>query len=287
MAVEDQGIGILDYFSALDDPRQRPKVLYPLAEILLLVLCGTMAGADDFTEITRWGQLHLDFLRRFLPFARGIPSHDTVNDVVNALDAEAFRNGFVAWVDGLRAADQTGEVIAIDGKTSCGSAAGGAPPLHLVSAWASRQRLVLGQEALAGRDNEIVAIERLLGWLEIMGALITIDAIGCQKKIAKAIIDKGADYLLALKSNQPALHEDVTLWFEDGLANGFAGATVRFHETVDADHGPQNMALVRQASLNLIKAAKGKMSFKTARKAAGWSNDFLHHAITGKEMPLK
>ena len=195
MAVATQSVDILDCYSALEDPRQRTKVVYPLPEILLLVLCGVMAGADDFSEITRWGKLHLAFLRRFLPYREGIPSHDTVNAVA---------------------------AIA---------------PLHLVSAWASDQRLVLGQEALRGRDNEIVAIDRLLGWLELTGALVTIDAIGCQRKIAQSIIDKGADYLLALKANQPALHDDVALWFDDGLETGFAGVAVDFHETVDADHG--------------------------------------------------
>lgn len=374
MAVATQCVDILDCYSALEDPRQRTKVVYPLPEILLLVLCGVMAGADDFSEITRWGKLHLAFLRRFLPYREGIPSHDTVNAVIAALDGEAFRDAFVSWVAELRAASQDGEVIAIDGKTSrrSGSDAAAIAPLHLVSAWASDQRLVLGQEALRGRDNEIVAIDRLLGWLEVTGALVTIDAIGCQRKIAQSIIDKGADYLLALKANQPALHDDVALWFDDGLETGFAEAGVDFHQTVDADHGrietrrhwvahdidwlkrrhrwpglaaiamierqrevgakttrtrhyyiasvaanaaliakaardhwhienrlhwvldvvfhddlsrlrtnhgPQNMAIIRQTALNLIKSAKGKMSFKTARKAAGWSDDFLDHAI--------
>ena len=118
MAVEMQSVDILDCYSALEDPRQRTKVIYPLPEILLLVLCGVMAGADDFSEITRWGKLHVEFLRRFLPYREGIPSHDTVNAVIAALDGEAFRDAFVSWVAGLRAADQDGEVIAIDGKTS-------------------------------------------------------------------------------------------------------------------------------------------------------------------------
>ena len=178
MAVETQSVDILDCYSVLEDPRQRTKVIYPLPEILLLVLCGVMAGADDFSEITRWGKLHVEFLRRFLPYREGIPSHDTVNSVIAALDGEAFRDAFVSWVAGLRAANQDGEVIAIDGKTSrrSGSPAAGIEPLHLVSAWASDQRLVLGHEALRGRDNEIVAIDRLLQWLEITGALVTIDA---------------------------------------------------------------------------------------------------------------
>jgi len=150
MSVADQSIGILEHFSALEDPRQRTKVLYALDEILLLVLCTTMVGVDGFTEITRRGRLHLEYLRCFRPFTEDIESHDTLSALINMLDDEAFREAFVAWVEGLRVAEMTGEVIAIDGKTSRGSASGGEMRLHLVSAWASRQRLVLWQEALAG-----------------------------------------------------------------------------------------------------------------------------------------
>lgn len=221
---------LLDRFSALDDPRQAWKVVYPLPEVLLTVLCGTMAGAEDFVEIERWAKRKLNFLRRFLPFAVGIPSHDTLNDVINALPAESFSACFVAWVEGLR--DYDPEIVAIDGKTSRRShnRGKGQNPLHLVSAWASRQRLVLGQQACQEKSNEITAIPALLERLELTGALVTIDAMGCQSKIAGAIRAKGADYLLALRNNWPALRAEVERFFAE------ADACQR-HDTVDGEHG--------------------------------------------------
>jgi hypothetical protein len=209
---------LLDHFSALRDPRQAWKVVYPLPEILLIVLCGTMAGADDFADTERWAKRKLAFLRRFLPFARGVPSHDTLNDVMNALPAKLFSECFAAWVESLR--EEAPDIVAIDGKTSRRAHAAGGAPLHLVSAWASRQRLVLGQEAVDKKSNEIGAIPLLLQRLELEGALVTIDAIGCQKDIAEAIRAKGADYLLALKDNWPTLAEDVRLFFDREPAKG-------------------------------------------------------------------
>ena len=205
---------LLDHFSALEDPRQQAKVLYPLPEILLLVLCGTLAGADDFVEVRLWGE-HLAFLRRFLPYRDGIPSHDTLGDVVKALDPELFKGCFPRWVEGLREAEP--DPIAVDGKTSrrTHARAKGREPLHLVSAWAGRQRLVLGQEAAAGKSNEITAIPRLLERLALEGALVTIDAIGTQTAIAETIRRRGGDYLLALKENRPATFEEVEAAFAD------------------------------------------------------------------------
>lgn len=221
---------LLDHFSALTDPRQSWKVVYPLPEILLTILCGTMAGAEDFVEIERWANQKLDFLRRILPFEHGVPSHDTLNDVMNALPSALFSECFAAWVAGLQ--DGDAEIVAIDGKTSRRARNGDTPPLHTVSAWASRQRLVLGQEAVASKSNEITAIPILLQRLELKGALVTIDAMGCQRSVAEAIRAKGADYLLALKDNQPTLADEVRLFFErEGVA-----ARDCF-ETTDGDHG--------------------------------------------------
>src|SRR5215213_10024635 len=140
---------LIEHFSALKDPRQIWKVVYPLPEIMLLVLCATLAGAEDFVEVRLWGCENLDFLRRFLPFNDGLPSHDTLNDVINALDPALFKTCFVAWVEGLREVEP--DIVAIDGKTSrrTHNRRKGREPLHLVSAWAARQRLVLGQEATA------------------------------------------------------------------------------------------------------------------------------------------
>jgi len=224
---------LLDHFSALEDPRQGWRVLYPLPEILLLVLCATLSGMEDFVEIRLWADQRLDFLRRFLPYERGVPSHDTLCDVINALDPELFKACFLAWVEGLR--DPEPEIIAIDGKTSRRTHARnkGREPLHLVSAWASRQRLVLGQEAVADKSNEIIAIPLLLKRLALTGALVTIDAMGTQLEIANAIVEGAGDYLLWLKANWPALMAEVETFFADP-ANA---QDCQAFDTADADHG--------------------------------------------------
>lgn len=223
---------LIDHFSALDDPRQQAKVLYPLPEIVLLLLCATLAGADDFVETQLWGEENLGFLRRFLAYEHGVPSHDTLGEVIRVLDPETFKVCFTSWVAGLREAAP--DLVAIDGKTSRRTHARrhGREPLHLVSAWASRQRLVLGQQAVAGKSNEIVAIPLLLERLALQGALVSIDAIGTQNKIADIILDRGGDYLLALKANRPALYDDVRRFFADA-----ACAPTDRHDTTDADHG--------------------------------------------------
>ena len=146
------GTALLDHFSALDDPRQPGKILHPLIEVMLLVLCATLSGAEDFVEIRFWGREKLDFLRTMLPFKRGIPSHDTLNDVINALDPELFGACFTAWVEGL--AEDEPDIVALDGKTSRRARRGDAHPLHVVSAWATRQRLVLGQQAIGTKSDE-------------------------------------------------------------------------------------------------------------------------------------
>lgn len=233
MPLSPPSAALLDHFSALSDPRQRWRVLYPLPEILLLVLCATLSGMEDFVEIRLWGDERLDFLRRFLPYERGLPAHDTLNDVINALDPNSFKTCFANWVEALR--DRAPDIIAIDGKTSRRSHARGKSrePLHLVSAWAARQRLVLGQEAIDEKSNEIVAIPLLLERLELAGALVTIDAIRTQIEIADKIVARGGDYLLALKGNRPVLHKDVVAFFDDPPAEMLQPA----HETADGDHG--------------------------------------------------
>ena len=223
---------LLDHFSALEDPREPWRVMYPLPEILLLVLCATLTGMEDFVETKLWGEQRLDFLRRFLPYDRGVPAHDTLNDVMNALDPALFKACFTAWVAGLRETEP--DIIAIDGKTSRRSHARskGREPLHLVAAWACRQRLVLGQEAVGDKSNEITAIPLLLERLALTGALVTIDAIGTQTKIAETIVRRGADYLLALKANRPVLFGDVEAFFADPQAGPLDSLV-----TTDGDHG--------------------------------------------------
>ncbi|GIK81518.1 MAG: ISAs1 family transposase [Alphaproteobacteria bacterium] len=237
--VEDADRSLVAVFAALPDPRQASKVLYPLPEIMLLLLCATLAGADDFVEIELWGRRNLAFLRRLLPYQHGIPSHDTLGEVVAALDAGLFRDCFATWVAGLReaaAADpEEREVIAVDGKTARRTHARrkGREPLHLLSAWACRQRLVLGQQAVDDKSNEITAIPVLLERLELAGALVTIDAIGTQIAVAETIRVRGGDYLLALKANRPLLLAEVETLF----AAPPPEMAIETHQTVDGDHG--------------------------------------------------
>src|SRR3954451_7050850 len=209
------GTALLDHFAALEDPRQAAKVLHPLPEILLLLLGATLAAGDDFVEIEMWGDRHMAFLRRYLPYRHSIPSHDTLGEVVAALDPELFKACFTSWVEGLREAAP--DLVAIDGKTSRRTHARGKgrAPLHLVSAWATRQRLVLGQESFAGKSNEIAAIPRLLERLALAGALVTIDAVGTRSVIAATILARGGDYLLALKGNRRATFGEGGPFFAD------------------------------------------------------------------------
>jgi predicted transposase YbfD/YdcC len=224
----------LEYFEDLPDPRQRGKVMYPLDEVLLLALLAVLAGAETFVDIARFGAKKLTLLRRFRPFLGGTPSHDHLGDIFASLDAEHFQRCFVAWVAALTGAPA--EVIAIDGKTSRRSKGANAP-IHMVSAFAARQRLVLGQVKVAEKSNEIIAIPKLLDRLAIEGAIVTIDAMGCQRDIAQKIIDKKADYVLALKGNQGTLREDVELFAAEQKARGFADSKISQDETVDGDHG--------------------------------------------------
>lgn len=225
-------IALLKHFARIDEPRQCAKVLYPLPEIVLLVVSATIADCEGNVQICAWGEHHLDFLRRFLPFAGGVPSHDALGDVLNAIDPDIFEQCFIEWVTELR--EGVPDIIAIDGKTSrrTHDRAKGRKALHCVSAWASRQRLVLGQQATEEKSNEITAIPLLLDRLLLKGSIVTIDAMGCQVEIAEKIIDKGADYCLALKENRPALQGEVERFFADPEAEG-----VTTFKTVDKDHG--------------------------------------------------
>jgi predicted transposase YbfD/YdcC len=232
-----EGFVFLEHFRNLPDPRQPGKVVYPLEEVLLLCLLAVLAGAETFTDIARFGTKKLDLLRRFLPFADGTPAHDHLGDIFATLDADQFQQCFVAWVAALTGAPA--EVIAIDGKTVRRSAdkKGAKAAIHMVSAFAARQRLVLGQVKVAEKSNEIVAIPRLLDMMSIEGAVVTIDAMGCQRDIAKKITDKKADYILALKGNQGSLRDDVELFVAEQKANGFRDTTISRDQTVDGDHG--------------------------------------------------
>jgi predicted transposase YbfD/YdcC len=232
-----EAVVFLSHFKDLPDPRQPGKVIYPLDEVLLLCLLAVLAGAETFVDIALFGEKKLNLLRRFRPFRDGTPSHDQLGDIFATLDAVKFQRCFVSWVASLTGA--AAEVIAIDGKTVRRSfqKKGAKAPIHMVSAFAARQRLVLGQVKVAEKSNEIVAIPALLDMLAIEGAIVSIDAIGCQRDIAEKIIAKNAEYVLALKGNQGTLREEVELFAAEQKANGFKDTHVSRHQTVDGDHG--------------------------------------------------
>ena len=233
----DQVVGWLEHFEDLEDPRQSGKVAYLLSEMLLQCLLAVLAGADSWVEIALFGKRKLDFLRRFAAFEHGTPSHDQFGNLFAALDAEAFQGCFIAWVASLTKHGH--DVVAIDGKTLRRSyqEGGAKAPIHLISAFSSRQRLVLGQRKVADKSNEITAIPQLLDLLTVKGAIVTIDAMGCQKEIAKKIVEKGADYVLALKGNQGTLSDDVELFFTEQKACNFKDTVVSRHETLEKSHG--------------------------------------------------
>jgi predicted transposase YbfD/YdcC len=222
----------LDHFSGLEDSREAGKVLHPVPEILLVTLCGVLAGAEGFEDIEDDGESKLDLLRELLPFAHGIPSDDTLRRFFRAVDPDAFAEVFVAFArDVFPEAAQ--RLIAIDGKTLRRSHDGTAKALHLVSAFATEARLVLAQVATAEKSNEITAIPELLRLLDRRGATVSIDAMGCQREIAAQIVEGGGHYLLGLKGNQGTLHEDVCLFFE----NPPEDTNFATHEDVDKGHG--------------------------------------------------
>jgi predicted transposase YbfD/YdcC len=232
-----ESVVFLDHFKELPDPRQRGKITYPLDEVLLLCLLAVLGGAETFVDIARFGEKKIDLLRRFRPFRDGTPSHDHLGDIFATLDAKAFQRCFVSWVAALTGAPA--DVIAIDGKTLRRSyqQKGAKAPIHMVSAFAARQRLVLGQVKVADKSNEIVAIPALLDMMTIEGAIVTIDAMGCQRGIAQKIVDNKADYVLALKGNQGTLREDVEVFAAEQKANGFKDTKISQDQTVDGDHG--------------------------------------------------
>jgi predicted transposase YbfD/YdcC len=233
----DQVVGWLEHFGPLEDPRQSGKVWYPLDEVLLLCLVAVLAAAESWVEIAEFGKKKLELLRRFRPFENGTPSHDQLGDLFAALDAEAFQRCFMAWVGSV--AKLGSDLIAVDGKTlrRAYQEGGAKAPIHMISAWSSRQRLVLGQAKVAEKSNEITAIPELLKLLTLKGAIVTIDAMGCQKEIAATIIDKEADYVLALKGNQGTLSADVELFFAEQKARSFKDTSISRHRTLEKSHG--------------------------------------------------
>ena len=223
---------LLDHFSKIKDTRQAWKVAYPLREVLFLVVCGTIASGDDYEDIVDWGRAHLSFLRGFAEFHYGIPCADWLRTVMNRINPDLFMACFSSWV--AQCWPDKLDLVAIDGKTSRRShnRKTGQKALHLVSAFATTSRLVLGQEAVDEKSNEITAIPALVERLELEGALVSIDAMGCNPNIAQSILDAKADYLLAVKDNQPTLHADIKSYFDTAPPG-----EVERYETLGKDHG--------------------------------------------------
>ena len=202
-----------------------------------MALLAVLAGAETFVDIARFGDRKLDMLRRFRPFHDGTPSHDHLGDIFAILDAEQFQRCFVSWVAAADGSTSRGDRHRRQDLADLYQKKGAKAPIHMVSAFAARQRLVLGQVKVAEKSNEIVAIPRLLDMMAIEGAIVTIDAIGCQRDIAQKIVDKKADYVLALKGNQGALRADVELFVEEQKARGFMDTKISQDTTIDGDHG--------------------------------------------------
>ena len=233
--MKSEEMDFLDVFGQLDDPRIDRKKLHPMPEILLLTLCAVICGAESWDDIETFGQAKLEFLRRYLPYVHGTPSDDTLRRFFRAIDPAQFQRLFIEWIRAWLHPEVADKVVAIDGKTLRGSHNGEQLPIHLVSAFASEAGIVLGQIKTHEKSNEITAIPELLEWLDVRGAIVTIDAMGCQKAIAEKIVDKGGDYLLALKGNQSSLHDDVRLHFE--APSPQASSRMEQAETLDKGHG--------------------------------------------------
>lgn len=364
-------LGFLDHFNNLNDPRLERTKLHSMEEILLATVCSVICGAEGWNDVELFCQTKINFLRTFFPYKNGAPSDDTFRRFFRALNPDTFQQCFIAWINSLDISIP-GHVIAIDGKTSRRSHDADKRALHMVSAFATEARLVLGQERCDEKSNEITAIPALLKLLDIRGAIISIDAMGCQKNIAAQIINQQGDYILGLKGNQRNLHEDVVQFFADnalldemdeyeetdgghgrievrkcrvtqaidGLKRRHAWKGMRsiievqsfvtrdgktteqtryyissldagakkiagcirshwaiensLHWVLDMSFGddqgrirkknaPQNMAIIKHITLNMIRAIQQKrQSIKGLRKAAGWDNQILQNIIAQK-----
>ena len=226
---------LLSIFSRLEDPRSGPAKRYGLSEIIVMAICAVLCGADDWVEVADWCEDEGEWLKGFLDLPHGTPSHDTFGDVFRVLDPDVFESCFREWIGGLVGVVK--DIIALDGKTVRGSKDGSIPPLHLVSAYATSLGLTLGQEGSAGKGNELKAVRALLDTLVLDGCIVTLDALGCQTDIAATIVDKGGDYVLAVKANQKTLSEALAESFETGDTLGWGSADVQHQTTVEKDHG--------------------------------------------------
>ena len=226
---------LTEAFAGLGDPRTGPARRHDLAEVILMALCAVLCGADTWVDVAEWAEDNEAWLKRYLVLEHGTPSHDTFGRVFRLLDAKVFETCFRAWISSL--AGVVAGVVAIDGKTACGSRDGRNTALHTVSAYATASGLCLGQEHTRGKGHEIPAIKALLDTLALKGCIVTIDAIGCQTEIARKILDRGGDYLLAVKDNQKDLADALREFFADGEIRGFGSLPVSRFQSLEKDHG--------------------------------------------------
>lgn len=226
-----------DHFASLTDPRG-PNARHELGNILVIAVCAVICGAEGWEDIEEYGKAQAEWFNRVLDLPHGIPCDDTFRRVLSRLEPEELTQCFISWSEAL-SDGMDGDIVSLDGKTLRHSfdRAASKAAIHMVSAWASANRLVLGQVKVDDKSNEITAIPRLLKLLNLSGATVTIDAMGCQKSIAQAITEQEADYVLALKTNHNTLYEDVTVFFEDAQSTEFGEIEHDYQETVDGDHG--------------------------------------------------
>jgi predicted transposase YbfD/YdcC len=232
---------IQDRFAELTDPRRR-KVTYPLINVVVIAVCAVICGADDFVAIAEFGEKKRHWFAQFLDLSSGIPSHDRFNAILAAIKPAEFEKCLLSWITSLHEITD-GQVIAIDGKTLRHSfdTASSKAAIHMVSAWATANHISLGQVVVDEKSNEITAIPKLLEMLELSGALVTIDAMGCQVEIARKIVAGGADYVLTAKDNQPTLRRGIEQFFEDHLEDDFARTQVRRYHTKEKGHGREEV----------------------------------------------
>ena len=249
-------VRLQEHFQKLTDPR-RGKVTHPLINIITIAVCAVIGGADDFVGIADFGESKKEWFGRFLDLTNGIPSHDRFNQVLAAIKPEEFAECLLSWIAALREVSG-GEILAIDGKTLRRSfdQASGKAALQMVSAWSSANHLSLGQVVVDDKSSEIAAIPKLLEMLELSGCLVTIDAAGCQVEIARQIVERGADYVLAVKGNQPTLHNGVIDFFAEYVAAPESAQGRAYYHTSEKAHG--RTASWRQCGMIFPTARAGR-----------------------------
>jgi predicted transposase YbfD/YdcC len=225
------------HFENLTDPRAEHSIDHLLIDIVIITICAVICGANNWVEIENYGHAKKEWLETFLELPHGIPSHDTLMRLFARLKPNELQQCFLSWIEAVTNITK-GQVIAIDGKTLRSALERGQKgAIHMVSAWATKNRLVLGQRKVSAKSNEITAIPELLKILTIEGSLVSIDAMGCQKEIAQTLIEQEGDYVLALKKNHPNLYQDVVQLFQFAHQQEWKGIEHQFHQTINKDHG--------------------------------------------------